>query len=68
MLACLLAGEYISAHSEVAEQVQIGSVHKATRNEVGGVVAAGLAAELVVPTSRAYASADEHLQDLRHCD
>lgn len=63
-----LAGKDISTDREVAEQVQVRSVHQCARDEVRGVVVTRLAGDLVVPARDAHASADEHLGDLRDGD
>ena len=60
----LLAGEDVSAHREVAEQVQVRAVHERAGDEVGGLVVAGLAGHHVVPAGHAHAGADEHLRNL----
>jgi len=63
-----LAGEDISADREVAEQIQVRSVHQRAGNEVRGVIVTRLAGDLVVPAGHAYTSTHEHLGDLRDGD
>ncbi len=63
-----LAGEDVSADREIAEQIQVRSVHQRAGNEVRGVIMARLAGDLVVPAGHAHTRAHEHLSDLRDGD